>query len=230
MPEQPRGSDAESASRDAASATPPGCIRPQLQFKRYFSANSSPHLAYIVGVQYASSTRLAVAGRLCLLGRPQARRVGVGIPAAQFRLPARLSYSCECCCGPGRVFRTDHLALGAPLSRSIRTSERIELGSSGCRILISAQLSLHRRQRASRMRPTSARSGHRSSAARLMPIIGSSPSHTVARPSYSLATQGQQRHQQSSFRSMRILPRARPQHCGCGVSLPGARTCVRRRG
>lgn len=192
--------------------------------------NASAYLTHIVGVQYASSTRLAVAGRLRLSERPQACRVGVGIPAAQFRLPARLSYSCECCRGPGRVFRTSGLALGASLSRSIRTSERIEPRSSGCPISISARLSSHQRRRASRMRPTSARSGHRSSAARLMPIIGSSPSHTVARPSYSLAAQGQQRHQQSSFRLMRISLRARPQHFGCGVSSPDARTGVRRSG
>lgn len=226
---QPRR-DAESASRDAASATPRGCIRPQLQFMRYFAANSSAYLTHIVGVQYASSTRLAVAGRLCLLGQPQARRVGVGIPTAQFRLPARLSRSCESRCRPGRVFRTGHLALGAPLSRSIRTCEPIEPGLSGCSILISARLSSHRRQRASQMRATSAGSHHRSNAARLMPIIGSSPSRTVACPSYSLVAQAQRHQQPSSSRSTRILPRAPPLHYGYGVSSRGDHTGVRRSG
>ena len=109
-----------------------------------------------MGKENAGNIRLAVRRRLQLSPRPRYYGVCVGIPAAQFRLSARLSIHPRRSWCERRKRRAGCPALGVVLSRPIRICNRIAFRSCGCRTSIPPPFSSPRLRRRSRMRARSA--------------------------------------------------------------------------
>ena len=139
------------ASRDALLCSLVGCIAPHSHVSVLPGGGSKLSITIALRRPHdAVGTRLAVCVRLCSCARIQSKGICVGVPPAQFRLPARLPRGLS----PNgkQTSRNISRSLGTALSLSTRSCRQTTLRWSGCRSLIPPRFSSSRQPSPFRVR------------------------------------------------------------------------------